>query len=202
MELLLIRHALPVRQERTDGPADPGLAAAGVEQAEHLARYLSTESLQAVYSSPMMRAVQTAAPLAAAQGVDMRLDEGVAEFDRNASSYVPLEELRKADPERWREKMKEAPEDGTEFRATVVQAVEAIIAGHTEDRVAIVCHAGVIGAYLAFVLGIELVGRSFFTPNYTSIHRVMASRRGSRTLYTLNETAHLRGTGLPTGLYD
>ncbi len=202
MELLLIRHALPVRQENAHGPADPGLSAAGVEQADHLARYLSTERLDAVYSSPMLRAVQTAAPLAAVQGTEMQLEDGVAEFDRHSNSYVPFEELRKANDARWRDMVDVTPEDAAEFRATVVNSIEAVIARHTGDRVAVVCHAGVIGAYLACVLGIELVGRSFFSPNYTSIHRVMASRKGGRTLYTLNETAHLRGTGLPTGLYD
>jgi len=35
-----------------------------------------------------------------------------------------------------------------------------------------------------------------FEPRYTSIHRVLASRRGDRTLQALNETAHLRGTNL------
>jgi 2,3-bisphosphoglycerate-dependent phosphoglycerate mutase len=202
MELLLIRHALPVRQENSAGPADPELTPAGLEQAAHLARYLSTEKLDAIYSSPMLRAVQTAAPLASAQGVEMQLEDGVAEFDRHSNSYVPFEELRKANDPRWREMVLEVPPDATEFRATVVHAVEGVITRHTGDKVAVVCHAGVIGAYLACVLGIELVGRSFFSPNYTSIHRVMASRKGGRTLYTLNETAHLRGTGLPTGLYD
>jgi hypothetical protein len=36
----------------------------------------------------------------------------------------------------------------------------------------------------------------WFEPKYTSIHRVLASRRGDRSLQTLNETAHLRGTNL------
>ena len=41
----------------------------------------------------------------------------------------------------------------------------------------------------------------FFYPNYTSIHRVMAARSGQRQIVTVNETPHLRGTGLPIGLY-
>jgi probable phosphoglycerate mutase len=44
------------------------------------------------------------------------------------------------------------------------------------------------------------VGPGFFYPNYTSIHRVAASRSGVRSIVTVNETAHLRGTGLPIGL--
>ena len=40
----------------------------------------------------------------------------------------------------------------------------------------------------------------FFYPNYTSIHRIAAARSGERSILTINETAHLRGTGLPIGI--
>ena len=65
---------------------------------------------------------------------------------------------------------------------------------------AIVCHGGVINAYLAHVLGIG-PATEFFYPNYTSIHRVAAARTGERSILSVNETAHLRGTGLPIGMY-
>ena len=50
MELLLIRHALPVRRELVIGAADPELSTAGRAQAEHLADYLAGEHLDGVYS--------------------------------------------------------------------------------------------------------------------------------------------------------
>ncbi|MCU1390852.1 MAG: hypothetical protein JWL72_4190, partial [Ilumatobacteraceae bacterium] len=86
------------------------------------------------------------------------------------------------------------------FCGRVIAAVDAIVDQHRGQRVAVVCHGGVINAYLARVLGIaDSVG--FFYPNYTSIHRVMAAGSGQRQIVTVNETAHLRGTGLPIGLY-
>src|SRR5690606_20778222 len=69
-ELLLIRHGLPVRREVSDGPADPELAAQGHAQAEHMANYLSTEGITAVYTSPLRRACETAAPLARVLGLE------------------------------------------------------------------------------------------------------------------------------------
>jgi 2,3-bisphosphoglycerate-dependent phosphoglycerate mutase len=55
----------------------------------------------------------------------------------------------------------------------------------------VVCHGGVINQYLAHVLQIETqVG--FFYPQYTSIHRVAASRTGKRSIVSINEAAHLR----------
>ena len=63
------------------------------------------------------------------------------------------------------------------------------------------CHGGVINTYLARVLGLG-GQQSFFYPNYTSIHRVAAATSGERSIVTINETAHLRGTGLPIGLFQ
>ncbi|MEY4361353.1 MAG: hypothetical protein RL391_659, partial [Actinomycetota bacterium] len=83
MELLLIRHAVPIRREVADGPADPELSEAGWKQARLLATYLDTESIDALYASPMQRAMQTATPLAESAGLPIRVVDDVAEYDRN-----------------------------------------------------------------------------------------------------------------------
>ena len=201
---MLIRHGLPVRRELESGAADPELSEAGHAQASHLAEYLSSESIDAVYASPLRRAFQTAQPLAAAQSREVVVVDEVAEWDRNSSEYVPIEELKAVNDPRWQAMVRgewtvheESPE---EFRARVVGRLEALIARHAGDRIAVVCHGGVINAYLATVLGLD--GQQFFYPNYTSIHRVAAARSGERSIVTVNETAHLRRTGLPMGLFQ
>jgi 2,3-bisphosphoglycerate-dependent phosphoglycerate mutase len=198
MELILVRHAEPVRIVDADGPADPPLAERGKKQADALAEYLGTEPIGAVWSSPMQRARETAAPLAAALGVEVVVDTELAEWDREATSYIPIEELKAAKDERWVAMVEGNLEtDGVDldaFKAGVVTAIDHIVTGNPGASVAVVCHGGVINAYLAHVLGIDRP--LWFEPRYTSIHRVMASRRGDRTLQTLNEIAHLRGTNL------
>ncbi len=131
------------------------------------------------------------------------IDEELAEYDRNSHWYVPVEELKAAnDPRReivageWGD----VEVDPDTFRDIVYKAVERLIDANPSKRIAAVCHGGVINAYLSKILGIE-DSKGFFYPNYTSIHRVMAARSGERTVLTLNETAHLRGTGLIAGLY-
>ncbi len=94
MELLIIRHALPVRRELDAGIADPQLSEDGLAQAERLAEYLASEKIHAVYASPLRRAQQTAGPLARSQGVDIVTVDDVAEWDRNSNEYVPVEELK------------------------------------------------------------------------------------------------------------
>ena len=205
MEVILIRHAIPVRRELESGAADPELSPEGVRQSELLADYLSSESLDAIYSSPMLRARQTANPLASLFGLDVSIVDGVAEFDRNSEWYVPVEELKAANDPRWHELVSgqwtATHETEGEFIDRVVGSIETIIADHGSQRVAIVCHGGVINAYIASILRLDNK-RGFFYPNYTSIHRVAAARSGERSVVTLNETSHLRGSGLPIGLFQ
>jgi probable phosphoglycerate mutase len=188
MELLLIRHALPRRIDEGDGagPADPELAPLGVEQAAALADWLRTEEVDALWSSPMRRARETAAPVADALGLPIVVDEGLAEYDREALSYIPIEELKAAGDPRWHQ----VPERPEHFAAGVVAAVERVVAAHPGGRVAVVCHGGVVNAYCGHVLGID--EPLFFLPAYTSISRVLASASGPRSIGSLNETAHVR----------
>lgn len=205
MELLLVRHALPVRRVLEDGPADPDLSPEGLLQAEHLAAYLSSERVHAVYSSPLRRAMQTAGPLAADQAVDVQVVDGVAEWDRHSSEYVPVEELKATNDPRWQALVSgtwTSPDETVEqFHHRVVESIDEIARSHPSQKVAVVCHGGVINAYLAHVLALANP-MGFFYPNYTSIHRVAVARTGERSIVTVNETAHLRGTGLPMGIFQ
>jgi 2,3-bisphosphoglycerate-dependent phosphoglycerate mutase len=195
MELLLIRHALPIRVEGAAGPADPPLSETGHRQAESLVRWLEPEPLDSLVVSPMARARETAGPLSAHRGLEAVVHDGVAEFDKDADSYVPMEELKAAGDPRWQEIVdggyfgdgELTPE---QFQATVVEAVEEVITANAGGTAAIVCHGGVINAYVAHVLGIDDL--LFFEPGYTSVNRIRASRRGHRMVVSLNETAHLR----------
>lgn len=189
MELLLIRHALPVRIDEgsTDGPADPALSELGRAQARALTHWLHEEHVDALWCSPMRRARETAAPVADRLGLEVTFHEGLAEFDREARSYIPIEELKAAGDPRWNE----VPEQPEHFRAVVVDAMEGIVRAHAGHRVAVVCHGGVINAYAAHVLGID--DPLFFLPTYTSISRIFAASTGERSIASLNEAAHLRG---------
>ena len=194
MELLLIRHARPTRDDGADGsagPADPGLSPVGRQQAEALADWLATEPLDAIYSSPMRRAQETAAPLADRLGLKVTAEPDVAEYDAGAASYIPIEELKAAGDPRWME----LPDDIPAFQARVVEAVERIVAENASGKVAVVCHGGVINVYLSWVL--RSAQELFFLPHYTSVSRVLASGDGRRSIDAVNETGHLRVAEVP-----
>lgn len=204
MELLLIRHGLPQRVERTDGgAADPPLADAGWVHARAMARWLASEAIDAVYTSPLQRAVQTARPLGDVTGHDPVVVDEVAEWDRAHGSYIPIEELRAmhraGDGAALAALLAGATSDERKaWRPTVAAAVEQLVERHGGGRIAVVCHAGVINAYVTHVLGVErpLV----FEPHYTSVNRIVAARSGERSVLSLNEAPWLRAhSPEPTG---
>jgi probable phosphoglycerate mutase len=191
MDLLLIRHGLPEHVATADGqPADPPLADQGRRQAEAMAQWLSRERIDRLYSSPLRRARETAEPLAALRGLDVALHPGVAEYDRDASEYVPMERLKEVDYERWQQIMRGGNiADFDAFAQRVIEALEEIVAGNSARRVAVTCHGGVINVWSARVIGFS--PRFFFNPDYTSINRFVCARSGERTVRTLNEAVHL-----------
>ena len=196
MELLLIRHGLPERVVNEDGtPADPPLSAKGRDQAERVARWLEGVSIDRLYSSPLLRARETAQPLAALRGLPVEIEPGVREYDADSALYIPMEDLKEHDYEQWKVLVSggyAAEVDFLAFRGEVVTGVEQIIADNPGRRVVVFCHGGVINAWAGYVLGIG--NPMFFEPAYTSIHRTLISSAGPRTLVSLNESGHLVGT--------
>lgn len=193
MEIFLIRHGLPERVIREDGAAaDPPLSETGLQQAMKLVDWLDREEIHALYSSPMQRAWQTAEPLARAKNLDIKVREGVAEYDRHAGHYIPVEELKEHDYEQWLRLMRGELDD-IDFPAFcdgVVATIEDIIAENRGRRVAITCHGGVINVWTAHVIGFQ--PRLFFNPAYTSISRFKAASSGEKSVITLNEHYHIQ----------
>jgi probable phosphoglycerate mutase len=201
MELLWVRHGEPERIAPGTGVrANPGLTARGAEQAQRLAAWLAFEPIDAIVCSPLLRAVDTAAPIAERCGVDVEVVEGLIEYDSNSDHYIPMEELRLNKDDRW-----QAMVDGRwdafgadlpdVFRARIDETVTELIARFAGKRVVAVCHGGVINVALGSVLGVEKP--LWFEPGYTSLSRMIASRTGIRSVASLNELAHLEAKREP-----
>jgi broad specificity phosphatase PhoE len=87
-------------------------------------------------------------------------------------------------------------ESSYDFRKRAINAVETVIAtnvgersdGRPSGRIAIVCHGGVINAYLGHIIGSRY--DMFFRPAHTSVS-VAVSGEGRRVLRLLNDTHHL-----------
>ena len=199
MDLVIVRHAEPVRVEahETNGqPADPHLTERGHRQARRLADWLSHERYDAILVSPKLRAIETAMPVAIALSMPTIVVDELIEYDSSADEYIPIEEMQASgDPRftamvegRWEEFGGEAPEI---FRARISDTLDTIIDKYAGQRVLAVCHGGVVNVALAIVAGLDR--HLWFRPDYTSISRVVASRSGIRSVQSINETGHLLG---------
>ena len=195
MELVLVRHGLPMRVENEPGtPADPPLSDEGREQARLVAEWLAPEGFDHVYSSPMRRAVETAEPLAERLGLEVKIDDELAELDRGHHLYVPIEELKASGDPRYEQLLSGqlyGEVDVVTFAKVAHLAVQRILESHPGERIALFAHGGVINAFLSKLLGLQEL--FFFAPVYTGVSRVKVTDYSDRMmLHTLNEQAHLR----------
>ena len=149
---------------------DPPLSPRGREQARRLAERLGRIHLDAVYASPMRRALETASTVAEDVRVDQRLMEVQTELE---DGHVHPAEL----PDRVLTRMREAVSDA--------------VAAHPGGRVVMVGHALSIMSYLCDVLRMEF-GTLRLLPYYTSVNivRVLGDRR---MVGSLADVAHLEG---------
>ena len=193
MRLILVRHGRP-DEGHAERPHDPPLREDGWRQARAVGAFLANEGVSRVVASPLMRARQTAEPLAAALSMPIDLVEGWVEADRHVGRYRSMETLRAQGDEDWKrflaDPLRFLGADPESFRAGVVSALRALIAGSGPDaRVAVFTHGMPINIVLSHALGLE--GLVHFPPAYGSITRLRVRGDGALGVVSVNETAHL-----------
>jgi broad specificity phosphatase PhoE len=192
MQLLLVRHALPVRSEPGQG-SDPDLSGEGRAQVTRLPEALARFPISRLLSSPQRRAIQTAEPVAAVRELAVEIDDRLAEYDRDLPVYIPIEHIRDENPREWA-RMAEghlpSSVDENAFRARVRAALDDIAAAADhDDTVAVFSHGGVINVVLHEILGTKRV--LSFPIDYVSVTRLLFSRSGQASVVAVNCTEHV-----------
>lgn len=193
MQLLLIRHALPLRNEPGEG-ADPDLSPEGIEQAERLPDALKRFPITRLISSPQKRAIQTGQPVAAALGIPIEVDDRLAEYDRDMAQYIPIEQIAAEKPEELARLMSghlPSSVDEDAFLARITEAVTDLASeADPDDTVVVFSHGGVINALLHDVLPTERI--LSFQVDYTGITRLLSSSRTGRlSVAGVNSVEHV-----------
>jgi probable phosphoglycerate mutase len=198
-EIIMVRHAEPdySATNGTHEAPDPPLTERGRRQAVRLAERLRATQIDAIYSSTMRRAIETADIVAAANDLPVIrtpqlrevaigprvLNNGTKEDPKKLASEVLVRFLNNP---RW--DAIEGLEPSRPFRQRVVQAVDAVISRHPGERVVLITHAGVINAYVSMILGIPR--DMFFLPEHASIS-VLRVLRDLYAVHNLNDYSHL-----------
>ncbi|HYN34391.1 MAG TPA: MSMEG_4193 family putative phosphomutase [Ilumatobacteraceae bacterium] len=172
--VLLVRHG----QTPTTGKVLPGrakglhLADEGRRQADiAAARIAELKRVDAIYSSPLERAKETAAPISAARGLRTQVDRGLFECDFGDWTGAELKQLMKL-PE-W-QTVQRSPsmfrfpngESFTEMQTRMVSTLDRLRAAHPGGTIVCVSHADTIKAAVAHALGthIDLFQRIVISP--------------------------------------
>lgn len=165
--VFLVRHGATVlsAEDRYAGSVDAALSDEGRAQARSLGRRIASEPLAAVYSSPMSRAQDTAALIAAGRGCDTVAVPELKETDHGHWEGRTREEIRAGFPDeyaRWeRDPFTFAPshgETGLQVLSRALPAFLAIAARHVNETVLVVSHKATIRLVVSALLGIELRG--------------------------------------------
>jgi probable phosphomutase (TIGR03848 family) len=143
----------------------------GCKQAEHMAARMANIMLDAIYSSPLERAVETAEYLAKPRGLEIQRREGLGEIRVGAWENQKIADLSKTDEWRMYQLYPSGArppggESGRELQMRAVGEVESICAAHTDGNVAVVSHADTIGVIVAHYAGmpLDLFGRLVVSP--------------------------------------
>ena len=204
IEIVLVRHGASEAAvegqpfELLEGQADPALSQAGERQAEAVAAHLAAEPLAGLFVTPLRRTAQTAAPLAAATGLqpvcvpELR-EVHLGELDGGAFRIA----LRRGDPrvaevfaqQRW--DVIPGAETMAAFEQRTRAGIERILAGlQAGETVAAVVHGGVIGELCRQASGSRPF--AFVHADNGSLTRLVVLSDGRRWVRTFNEGAHLR----------
>ncbi len=185
--ILAIRHGQTAwnADSRIQGHTDIGLDAVGEWQAQRLAQALADDELQAIYSSDLMRARQTAAPLAARKGLQPRVDPGLRERGFGEFEGLSFAQIAQRWPDQaqaWRRRDPDFGARGGEvlrdFRERVVAAVTRLAQGHRGQSIALVTHGGVLDLLYREATRVALDAPRTWQMANASINRLLHSGQG------------------------
>jgi broad specificity phosphatase PhoE len=200
--LYLLRHAAtaanlmqpPGLQGRRQ---DPPLADVGIRQAERTRDLLAGQRLHHCYCSPLRRAVQTAAIVAAPHGLTPQPLEALIECDVGRWEGLPWQTIRQTDAEAYERFLANPAEHGypegesfAEVHQRVAPALDELLHRHAGETILVVTHRLTTRTYLAGLLGLPIAQARRVHVDNGGVSVVV--RDGDETLVrTVNAILHL-----------
>lgn len=209
MILYCVRHGESVynAERRIQGQSNVPLSPLGQKQSQAVAAALARLRIDAVYASPLSRALETAQIVANALELEVHVDERLQEINAGIFQDLRFDEIAERHPReaaRWRAGDPDfVIPDGESRRDLMKRGLAAFEEIRSKEfaQVVVVAHGGILAAALKALLEIPAAQNPFNLYN-ASISRLEWTKRVR--LLTLNETGHLRelGEGRPRGVGD
>jgi broad specificity phosphatase PhoE len=203
--VLLVRHGQSQgnAERRFGGHSPTPLSELGQRQAEATARALAAEGVTAVYSSDLLRAVQTAEPLARAAGLQVRRTSAFRERSVGLMEGLTFEEAAEKYPEEYaallRRDFEHVLRGGESYRQLLDRAaaeLDRAIEAHRGGTVAVFSHTGTICILVLHLMG--ALDAPSLKPVWVSsancgVTRFEIQHGGLTRLLRANDTRHLAG---------
>jgi probable phosphoglycerate mutase len=202
--ILAIRHGETAWNvdTRVQGQLDVPLNDTGRWQAHRLALAIAEEALDAIYSSDLLRALETAQAVASGSGREIVTDVGLRERGFGVFEGFTFDEIAQRWPEqseRWRRRDPDfGPEGGEslrDFYARSVAAAERLAAAHPGQTIALVAHGGVMDCLYRAATRVGLDAPRSWQLGNASINRLLYTPQGF-TLVGWSDTYHLEEASL------
>jgi probable phosphoglycerate mutase len=182
---------------RIQGQLDIGLNETGRQQARRVARALTGEPIQAIYSSDLSRAWDTARSIAGATGQTLQAHAGLRERGFGVFQGKTYAEIEAAWPDqarRWRKRDPQwAPEGGEsllDVRERITRTAAELAARHLGEQIVLVAHGGVMDALYRAATGQDLQAPRSWELGNAAINRLLWTPDGL-TLVGWSDTRHL-----------
>ncbi|MFN6963885.1 MAG: histidine phosphatase family protein [Pyrinomonadaceae bacterium] len=202
-KLFLIRHGQSAgnAEGRFGGHGPTPLSELGRQQAEITAEVLAREGVDAIYSSDLLRAVETAEPLSRKTGIPVVTDEAFRERHVGVLEGLTFDESKNNHPEDFyalvNRKVNHVITGGESYRQLLDRSsakLNEIVRLHRGERVAIYSHTGVLCFLSLYLLG--AVRRNtrhapWIVTSNCGINRFEIRGRRNVRLIALNDTRHL-----------
>ena len=199
LRLYLLRHGETAWNSagKYQGQLDIPLNDRGREQALLTSRWMVRRSLDAIYASDLCRALESAAPIAAACGLKVVPMEGLRERHMGAYQGLSFEEIREKFPETRRKDFRTfgkipSGEDAEQFLDRVDRTIATLVANHDDGRILVVTHGGFVYYYIRHLLGLPVTTDLHVKVANASVH-IFDRRESGWTINALGITEHLGG---------
>jgi broad specificity phosphatase PhoE len=201
LRLVLVRHAATDwnRERRYQGWQDTPLSAIGRAQADAAARLLAVEPLAAVWSSPLLRARETAVAIASPQRLAVREEAAFKEMGFGEWEGLTRNEVSARFPtlyQAWAETPHLAVVPGAEtladVRARVLAGLECLRGAHDGETICLVAHGISIRVLILEALGLGL-DRLWSLQVSSSGISELEFREDRAAVHRMNTLAHLEG---------
>lgn len=202
-KLYLVRHGQSAgnAEGRFGGHGPTPLSTLGERQAELTAKLLAKEGVNAIYSSDLHRATQTAAPLAKLIGIPITATEAFRERNVGVLEGLTFDESRETHPKDYyalvNRNVQHVITDGESYRHLLSRSTNElwnILRGHMGDRIAIFSHTGAICFLTLHLMGAirhDTRQTPWIVTSNCGINRFEIRGRNNVRVLALNDTRHL-----------